>query len=58
MAFDRTGTEGRRLFIGGLPFSVDERDLEDLCEKYGKVEDGELNLVQKMASYFRNLLQT
>lgn len=34
------GTEGRRLYIGGLPYKTDERDLRDLCDKFGHLEDG------------------
>eukprot|EP00112_Aurelia_sp_Birch-Aquarium-sp1_P001901 Seg1208.2 transcript_id=Seg1208.2/GoldUCD/mRNA.D3Y31 product="Glycine-rich RNA-binding protein RZ1A" protein_id=Seg1208.2/GoldUCD/D3Y31 len=33
------GTEGRRLYIGGLPYKTDERDLRDLCDKFGHLED-------------------
>ena len=35
------GTEGRRIYVGGLPYRVDERELRDLCDKYGRIEDGE-----------------
>ncbi|XP_065057926.1 uncharacterized protein LOC135685787 [Rhopilema esculentum] len=33
------GTEGRRIYVGGLPYKADERDLRDLCNKYGRIED-------------------
>lgn len=32
-------TEGRRLYVGGLPYSVDEIELKELCDKYGRIED-------------------
>eukprot|EP00794_Sanderia_malayensis_P000563 gene563-1220_t len=32
-------TEGRRLYVGGLPYSVDETELKELCDKYGRIED-------------------
>ena len=35
------GTEGRRVYVGGLPYGVDERELRDMCDKYGRIEDGE-----------------
>ena len=37
----KMGTEGRRIYVGGLPYKADERDLRDLCNKYGRIEDGE-----------------
>ena len=33
-------TDGRRLYVGGLPYKTDERDLRELCDKFGHVEDG------------------
>ena len=34
---DRDG--GRRVFVGGLPYDVREREIEDLFYKYGKIVD-------------------
>ena len=38
----RLGTddaEGRKIFIGGLPFDADNRMIEDDFGKYGEIED-------------------
>jgi len=32
----------KRIYVGNLPFSVGQKELRDLFEKYGKIEDAEV----------------
>ncbi len=58
--------DGRRLYVGGLPYSVDETELKELCDKYGRIEDGKssmnlgpLNICKcKMASNKRRVFSS
>lgn len=36
--FDRQSTEGRKVFVGGIPFKWDDRDLREYFMRIGNVE--------------------
>lgn len=33
---------GKKLFVGGLPYSVDDKELQELFSKYGEVESAQV----------------
>lgn len=50
--FDDDEEEDRRIFMGGIPFNMSEKQVRDMCEAFGRLKS--FNLIKDQQNHEQN----